>query len=137
MGLDLGLIIKPNTERAYNFLKKNFPSLQWHCFEFYWEFAYWRKCWNIRRRFFEFDYAKDSDEQKIAISELPIVLNEVIKYFLIEENWDERDSIWSYNEIKPLLKRQIHDIQRFLDLLEKETEKFSEDDFEIFFYDSY
>jgi hypothetical protein len=139
MGLDNGLIIKPKTERAYNFLKKNFPHLQQNSYyyEFYWEFCYYRKCWNIRSRFFEFNYAQDEDEQKLAISDLPVVLNKIIKYFLIEDNWDNNDSIWSYNEIKPSLKRQVHDIQKFLDLLEKETEKFSEDDFEIFFYDSY
>jgi len=82
-------------------------------------------------------YARDADTQQIRISELPVVLTEVMKYFLVEKNWNEDDSIWSYTEIKPLLRRQINDIQKFLDLLEKKPEKFSDDDFEIYFYDSY
>ena len=96
MGLDNGIIIKPKTEKGADFLKKYFKeNREIYYSEPSYEFAYFRKCWNIRARFFEI-YSelestianKNTNEYHLsfAIEDIPVLIAKVFKYFLIEEN---------------------------------------------------
>ena len=102
------------------------------------EFFYARKCYNIRHKFFECGFAEDGTEKRIYIKDIPTVIDKVLKYFLEEDNWRvDGDSIWEWYNMLPQIADAIKYLKMFLEDLQCEDEEYSEDDFYIFFYDSY
>lgn len=146
MGLDNGIIIKAKSDNGLNFLRKNFSDLK---AEFddegkEFEFGYWRKCWNIRSKFLEdFLYEEENYKIRFSIDDIPEII-ETLKFFVKEKNWTYGNgSIFEWSdELKHLLK-VIRDLKFFylgieeFNLNNENEEKLREDDFEIFFYDSY
>ena len=147
MGLDNGIIIRAKSDNGLNFLRKNFSDLK---AEFddegkEFEFGYWRKCWNIRSKFLEdFWYNEENYEIRFSIDDIPEII-ETLKFFVEEKNWTYGNgSIFEWSdEIKHLLK-VIRDLKFFylgvkelINLNTANDEMLREDDFEIFFYDSY
>ena len=147
MGLDNGIIIKAKSENGLNFLRKNFSDLK---AEFddegrEFEFGYWRKCWNIRSKFLEdFWYNEENYEIRFSIDDIPEII-ETLEFFVEEKNWTYGNgSIFEWSdEIKHLLK-VIRDLKFFylgvkelINLNTANDEMLREEDFEIFFYDSY
>ena len=140
MGLDNGIMIKPRTERGRNYLERNFPGNRDG--EKY-EFGYWRKCWNIREKFID-DFNYDKEEQIIVfeIKDIPAII-ETLKYFLDENNWKyngKTSLIFSWYEEIASIANAIHDLYLFLDYIDEGADNeddVTDEDFEIYFYDSY
>ena len=138
MGLDSGLTIQPQTAKAKKFMEENFSYLKDNYSANTYEFFYARKCWNIRRRFFDCGFAEDATTKRIYIEDLPTVINKVLKYFLLENNWKvDGDSIWEWYVMVPHIADAIGNLKRFLNYIENDDEEYSEGDFLISFYDSY
>lgn len=102
------------------------------------EILYARKCWNIRARFRDLGFLEDGGESRIYIKDIPIVINKILKYFLVEENWlKDGDSIWGWYTMLPQIANAINSLKIFLECLQYEDEEYTDDDFYIIFYDSY
>ena len=113
MGLDNGIIIKNK-----NGIEKK-------------EICYWRKCWNIRRLIFE---CIDPNEM---LFEYSLSLDNLVDIYyalkgLNKENWnDNGGSIWTWEEIRKGLKRNIKALNKLIKRMKRES------DLEVIFYDSY
>ena len=142
MGLDNGIIIKPRTEKGRRFLENHFHHLKDDIFCGY-EFGYWRKCWNIREKFIDdFKYDKEDCEIKFELDDIPAIID-TLKYFLDEDNWEYDGSTslvfnW-YEEIASIAKT-IRDLYLFYDYIDAGADNeddVTDEDFDIYFYDSY
>lgn len=162
MGLDNAICVVPKTARAWNWLKsfveETCPGIDVYETEDgikkIYEFAYWRKCYNIRTAMLVTFKDKEYDGQGGEMyfdSEADIEdVIKVLKYFLVKENWDNfseeyggyyGSSIWAWHVEIRALANQIFRLREFLMALEEERDE-SEDpitikDFEIYFEDSY
>lgn len=139
MGLDNGIVIRGKTEKGTNYLKNNFSS----CYDKYigFEFGYWRKCWNIRRKFIDdFGYDTERQEIKFELDDIPLII-ETLKYFLNEDNWEYGEcysQIFSWIEELPSIANAMQNLWRFYDNLDIDPDnELTDEDFEIYFYDSY
>lgn len=137
MGLDNGLLIKPKTTAGGNFLAENFE----YCQDKYlsgiipvYEFAYFRKCWNIRNAMITEGLAKNAEEYELKIADLEKVVL-VMKHFLDENHWDPAESIWEWYIQVPAIADTIKKIRLFLEYLDGED--LDDKDFSIIWYDSY
>jgi hypothetical protein len=145
MGLDNGFVIKAKTERAKEFMEGNFYSFKvdWYDTDSDYEFGYFRKCWNIRdglRSYVFKDRFKDNGYTYFTIEDIPEIIAG-LKYFLDEDNWDNDESIWEWYVALNRISDAIYRLYRFYDI-KKELEAYgewdlSDDDFEMYFYDSY
>lgn len=94
------------------------------------EICYWRKCWNIRNGIleivnheYEYDYPLSTEDVTKIIS----FLKSLNKY-----NWDNNGgSIWTWEEIKPSLKKNIKILKKLLKRMKKNS------NLKVIFYDSY
>ena len=148
MGLDNGLRIMPKTLKASRFLEKNFGSLKDEYTANTYEFGYWRKCWNIRsavlEAFGDKEHNSDDEDIDLTISDL-VTFRDIMKHFLIEENWYQggRGSIWTWEQSIRGIANTIYWITEFLQYVEDGSdddelyEDFTDEDFDIYFYDSY
>lgn len=142
MGLDNGILIKGKTLKGKFFLKEHFDNLKTYGNSY--EIAYWRKCWNIRDKFLEVfsdkDYDRQGGEIHLDVEELYDVVEHILKYFLIEDNWIEGNgfvigSIWTWEEQLRNIADIIYNIRKFLELYKEAG--LDNNDFDIIFYDSY
>ena len=138
MGLDNGIIIRGKSERGREYLKGWEPLRNnWWSKDEY-EFGYWRKCWNVRQRFLDiFDTYNDEYEIKLTISDIPTIVNEVLRYFLNEDNWEYEghcSQVFSWIEELPSIANAMSDLNGFYDDV---VDFYTDDDFDIWFYDSY
>ena len=140
MGLDNGLMVRAKTIKGARFLEQNYANIKDDCFANSYEFGYWRKCWNIRHKVLNTFKNKGYDgmggDLILNIADL-VTFRDIMKYFLIEENWRNSDygSIWSWEESISGIAKTIYWITQFLE--DVEYEGLSDTDFEIYFYDSY
>ncbi len=141
MGLDNGILIKPKTLKGSRFLEKYFSHLDKIGPNY--ELAYWRKCYNVRHKIFEYvENACDAGESELYLTDLVQVL-EVMKYFLVREHWyDENGSVWTWEEQLRNTADIIYNLTKFIEYLEDgegdlPEDEVSEDDFKIIWYDSY
>ena len=110
MGLDNGLVIRKRNQKVSK------------------EIAYWRKCWNIRGDILDII---DSTEEKYCYEISPSQLLQIVKILskYNEKNWDH--SIWSWDDIKHSIKKQILTIPFWIIFLLLNKDYYCE------FYDSY
>ena len=138
MGLDNGLLIKPKTEKGAEFLDSHFNNLKLSYYKIpTYEFAYFRKCWNIRAKIFDEKLGANGIDYKLKINDLK-KFSKVMEYFLNRENWiyDNNNSIWEWEIQVANVADAIKRIYIFFDYLEGE-EELTDEDFEIIWYDSY
>ena len=137
MGLDNGIIIRPKNKDAEKFLNeycKHFKD-EYHS-EVTYEPVYWRKCWNLRGAMFENGLADDGEDHPLKIKDLETVVEKVIKPFLNEEHWeDDNRSLWSWTEMIRQLGQEVFNLREFI--WDVEEEGLVDEDFDIYFYDSY
>jgi len=138
MGLDNGLIIKGKTIKGKEYLKKNFSYLRDDddaTNEY--ELGYWRKCWNIRNRAISAELAEDGTSKHLTLEDLYDFVENVLKYYLNEDNWnrDNSSSIWSWDVGLKSIANCIFNIRRLLE--DYDYGDISNEDFDIYFYDSY
>lgn len=142
MGLDNGIIIKGRTKKGRQFLERHFHYLQDNIVVGY-EFGYWRKCWNIREKFIDdFKYDKENCEIKFELDDIPAIID-TLKYFLNEDNWDYNGSTslvfnW-YEEIASIANaiRNLYLFYDYIDVGADNEDDVTDEDFDIYFYDSY
>ena len=140
MGLDSGITIKGKTSAGKLFLEQIFES-NYDKYHDNYDFGYWRKCWNIRERFYDVFKNRITDHNncnlELSIEDLLTFKNDVLIYFLNPDNWvynEKSSQIFSWEEELTSISKSICDIYYFLGDLE---ENFTDEDFEIEFYDSY
>lgn len=135
MGLDNGAYIKSNKRKLtremlpkgilYRFEKD-------YCGEI--EILYWRKCWGLRDNTLRlFNHMSDNDYKfDIDTPEQVMEWIEMIASWLDEEKWeDDGRSIWSYDEIKPMLIQNIINLSIIYMFMSENPDIYLE------FYDSY
>jgi len=139
MGLDNGIIIKPKTFRGEKFLEKYFSHLKNETFTNEYEFAYWRKCYNIRNKILNsIDKAREGSESRNLTIEDLVQIRGIMIHFLNEQNWNmDGGSIWTWEQQLPNTAKIIRDITEFIEYLEDSEGEVSMRDFRIRFYDSY
>ena len=140
IGLDIGIIIKPKTEAAREYLKNEFPeNRDEYSTGIKYEFGYWRKTWNIRQRVIDVFELPNHDDANLTMTldQLKIFRDEVLEFFLDKDHWvykNEYSHVFSWEvELVPIAN-SIRDITLFFEYLDDDL---TDDDFEIRFYDSY
>ena len=140
MGLDLGIVIKPKTEAARKYLKNEFASNRdEYSTGITYEFGYWRKTWNIRRRVIDVFELPNHDDANMTMTldQLKIFKDEVLEFFLDKDHWEykgETSLVFSWEvELVPIAMA-IRDITLFFEYLD---DNLTDKDFLIQFYDSY
>lgn len=128
MGLDNGFI-------AYNLPKENIPPLvkPFYINEDYnyIELAYFRKCYNIRDRIIKILHMSTSEhERKLDIEDLPAIIR-ILCHFCDSANWDEDESIWTFDEIKDNIIKSLINLSWLYYYMEEHPEVTCK------FYDSY
>lgn len=151
MGLDNGLIIKGKSVAGKTFLLEHCKHMTDESDPTWYEFGYWRKCWSLRDRFLDVfkdkDYNGSGGEFTLTIAELIDVVENVMKFFLEDENrWNDygngftTGSIWEWHVGLRSIVNCIYNIREFLEDYQIENADgadLSDDDFIIEFYDSY
>lgn len=98
------------------------------------EILYWRKNWGLRDKVVEtFPLCDDSDwEYVIKTSQQVFELIKIIISFMNKETWEEDgDSIWDYDEILPILQRDIINLAIIAAFMKNNPDVY------LVFYDSY
>lgn len=131
MGLDNGICVR-RTEYSTKIKELKHFERSWddqHQYDF--EICYWRKCWNVRGAILDaLNAATDNDyEYPITLDNINTIIGE-LQYFN-KHTWNENESIWTWEEQKPHIKRHIKNLK----YLKKLTKKYPE--IEVYFYDSY
>lgn len=148
IGLDNGFYLRGKTEKGAKFLREVCTFLTEDNYEPVktYELAYFRKCYNIRRKTIDvlktlgYKYDECGDCINIKIADMFHIVEDVFKFFLDEENWNIYSlggSIWNWHITVPSIAEGIKEIRLFLDYLEDDEEVFTEDDFEFYFLDSF
>lgn len=110
MGLDNGIIVKSNKRTITRDILP--ATIKYPFDEPEAEILYWRKNWGLRNavmnHFGWMDASEEQYEFYIDTPEQVLEFIEIIASFLDEERWEnEGDSIWSYEEARPGLVRNI------------------------------
>lgn len=140
MGLENGILIIAKSIKGEDFLQQfneAYPDFSDRCWAGQYELAYWRKCWNVKNKFYSTFEQLNEEEGggNLKIKDL-FRVKAIMKYFLDESHWDSNgSSIWTWEE-------QIRNIAQIIflvsNLLEDiEYEGITDSDIEIEFYDSF
>ena len=98
------------------------------------EILYWRKNWGLRNKIVETFPLCDGSNWKYIIETYQQVfeLIKIIVSFMNKETWEENgDSIWDYDEILPILQRDIINLAIIAAFMKNNP------DIYLIFYDSY
>lgn len=131
MGLDNSIEVK-RTAFSTNLKELQPYTLSWdEKKEFDFEFAYWRKCWNVRAAILNcLEDPVDNYNEPLSVSDIDRII-EALKGFN-KINWEDMgSSIWTWQEQKPRLKEAIKNLKRLKELMIKYPE------LEVVFVDSY
>ena len=134
MGLDNGVEVK---SRHRLITRAMLPSEIIYPFDFGdndTEILYWRKNWGLRDKVVEtFPLCDGSDwEYIIETSQQVFELIRIIISFMNKEKWEEDgDSIWDYDEILPILQRDIVNLAIIASFMKNNPDVY------LIFYDSY
>lgn len=131
MGLDNSIEVK-RTAFSTNLKELQPYALSWDKKkEFDFEFAYWRKCWNVRAAILNcLEDPVDNYNEPLSVSDIDRII-EALKGFN-KNNWEDMgSSIWTWQEQKPRLKEAIKNLKRLEELMIKYPE------LEVVFVDSY
>lgn len=131
MGLDNGVCIKRNEKSMNIYDKLKRFERDWDKkYEFDFEVAYWRKCWNIRALISKcLGGSEDNGSTPVNKEEITKII--IALKSLNVDNWDEDDgSIWEWEEQEPWIKQYIENLQYLYELM-------TQYDLDVYFYDSY
>lgn len=98
------------------------------------EILYWRKNWGLRDEVIHTfpHYENQQNEYVLETANEVFVLINIIASFLNEQKWNEEsESIWTYDEIFPILKRDIINLAFIATFMENNPDVY------LTFYDSY
>lgn len=95
------------------------------------EICYWRKCWGIRNAIIKWLKVDGDGDFKLNKQDILAIIY-ILTYFFDEKVWDkEADSIWSFDEIRECILKQISNLYNLLAYWN------SHPNLEVYFYDSY
>lgn len=131
MGLENSIKVQRN-EYTNSITELQQFNLDWddeHAYNF--EVCYWRKCWGLRHDILHIIGKQSnqwSDEYKFNLTKDDITnIIELLKSYNYK-TWE--NSIWSWDEYKKHIKRNIKNLNKLKKLMKKY-------DLEVYFYDSY
>ena len=107
MGLDNGIMFKIKNKEQFGEIPSWFRRESWedeHNFDY--EILYWRKCWNVRAEILS--YLPNTHHEGGEFNMTPDQLEDIckiLKGLYSKKNWDETESIWSWDEIKKKISR--------------------------------
>lgn len=130
MGLDNGIEVKSHHREI---TREVLPAEIKYPFDFNeTEILYWRKNWGLRNVVVN-TFPKENDWQYIINTPTQVFeLIRIIVSFMNKETWEEEgDSIWEYDEILPILRRDIINLAIIAAFMENNPDIYLE------FYDSY
>ena len=130
MGLDNGLDL--HTKKPIDFPKELNINDWWQSNgEYHYGICYWRKCWNIRR---EVAYIIEAPLDYVAKYNLDVSEVKNIWRAINELNskraWESGESIWSYDEIRDHLDRDLLRLEWLIGFMR-------DHECQVEFYDSY
>ena len=130
MGLDNGLDL--HTKKPVDFPKELNINDWWQSNgEYHYGICYWRKCWNIRR---EVAYIIEAPLDYVAKYNLDVSEVKNIWRAINELNskraWESGESIWSYDEIRDHLDRDLLRLEWLIGFMR-------DHECQVEFYDSY
>lgn len=131
MGLDSGICVKRNEKSMNVYDKLKMFEEDWaKKYEYDFELAYFRKCWNVRALIFRcLGGGVDNGHTPIQREDIPKIVSELQS--LNANNWDESGgSIWEWEEQEPHIKQYIKNLKYLYELMETY-------DLDVYFYDSY
>jgi len=135
MGLDNGFVVKSNKGKI---IREDLPKELIYPFgdDFGYapEIVYWRKNWGLRTVVLNSLDISNSEGGcfQIDTSEQIFKIIKIIFSFMDEKVWEEEGySIWTYEEIKPILERDIINLVLMIPFMRENPDVYLE------FYDSY
>ena len=131
MGLDNGVIIKSNKREL---TRDMLPSLIKYPFnDNDTEIVYWRKNWSMRDKVVNTFPPEDKSEYNYIIDTPKQVfkLIKIIVSFMNKETWNNSASIWGYEEMLPILQRDVINLAIIAAYMQNNPDVYLE------FYDSY
>ncbi len=131
MGLDNGLYVKNYPDEFLSQAPSDFKPETLDSDEL--EFAYWRKCWNLRDEIMSvLPEEPEEGGYKLTIEMLKQIRCICIKYMDPEYyKVNSFNMFWTYEELEPSQKRNIKNIIYVIDSWKKFPEM------QVYFYDSY
>ena len=135
MGLDNGIQFKILDKEQFGKIPAWFRRESWedeHNFDY--EILYWRKCWNVRAEILS--YLPNTHHEGGEFNMTPDQLEDIckiLKGLYSKKNWDETESILSWDEIKKNYTANLKYARKVLKWLRTKPEG----SYQLYFYDSY
>lgn len=98
------------------------------------DICYWRKCWNIREAIFNILENDDRREWEfeLSLNQVVAIRDRLCRFLTEGEDWEELgDSIWSFEEMIPVLTEDILNLSWLIEYMKKDVHAI------VYFYDSY
>lgn len=134
MGLDNGICVK-NTEKSRALHEKlnKFSDSDYTERGSDYDFAYWRKCWNVREDILQLVREYDDEfSYTLAVEDVEKIIGILSNYNF--QNWKcggFLGSIWTWRDHKKINSRHIRQLKYLVRLMKRYPE------LEVYFYDSY
>ena len=134
MGLDNGILLKIKDKEAFGPMPAWIKREEWEDkYGYDYDILYWRKCWNVRGEILCYLGASDDEYQwNITPDDLVNIIN-ILRTQVYGENWDEDQSIWSWEEIGENYMYHLTYAEKIIELLR--TKPLGS--YQLYFYDSY
>ena len=134
MGLDNGIMLKIIDKEKFGPMPAWIKREEWEDqYNYDYDILYWRKCWNVRAVILSYLEASDDEyEWTLSLMDLQDICK-ILKKLYTKENWDESQSIWSWDEIKKTYITNLRYACRVLKWLHTKPEG----SYQLYFYDSY
>lgn len=134
MGLDNGIMLKIIDKEKFGPMPAWIKREEWEDkYGYDYEILYWRKCWNVRDVIlFYLNGHGEGGDHPMNLDDLEYI-NKTLKKLYTKKNWDERQSIWSWDEIKDTYKSNL----KYAEKVAKWLQDKPEGSYELYFYDSY
>lgn len=127
MGLDNGIVVCAN---SYTYKIKWMKQDIFHHVSHTYEICYWRKCWQIRNAIFNIiNPAADNDTETDCTVEDIVAIRKMLKTWN-KKSWEATDPYWEWEDMKPVLKRQIRDLGKLIKAMKRYPLR-------VYFYDSW
>lgn len=135
MGLDNGIMFKIKNKEKFGAIPSWFRREEWEeKYNYDYEVLYWRKCWNVRDAIL--NYLPNTNGDGGSFEMTPDQLEgifEILTGLYSKENWNEDESIWSWEEVGENYIENLEYARKVLAWLKTKPE----DSYQLYFYDSY
>ena len=135
MGLDNGILLKIKDKEAFGPMPVWIKREEWEDkYGYDYDILYWRKCWNVRGEILCYLGASDDKfEWDITPDDLVNIIDILRNQVYGEENWDEDQSIWTWEEVGESYMYWLTYAERIVAFLRDKPLG----SYQLYFYDSY